>query len=201
MNELVRTLQRLKRDFDSLHVRWALVGGLAVSARAVSRYTGDVDVAVAVSQDDAAERLAFEMQGKGYVVLAQIENELVGRLGTIRLAVPESVKTDLIVDLLFATAGIEPEAVEDSSQIAVMPNLSLPVASVASLIVFKLVSESISRPQDASDLLALVRASSPAEIESARFLIGLCTQRNFHRQKDLHGTLDRYIDLAATRES
>ena len=136
MNELVRTLQRLKRDFDSLHVRWALVGGLAVSARAVSRYTGDVDVAVAVSQDDAAERLAFEMQGKGYVVLAQIENELVGRLGTIRLAVPESVKTDLIVDLLFATAGIEPEAVEASSQIAVMPNLSLPVASVASLIVF-----------------------------------------------------------------
>ena len=37
--------------------RLALVGGLAVSARAEPRFTRDVDLAVAVVSDDEAERL------------------------------------------------------------------------------------------------------------------------------------------------
>lgn len=197
MNELYRTLQMLKRDLDSFGLRWALVGGLAVSARAVSRYTGDVDVAVAVESDIVAERIAFGFRSKGYEVLAQIENEAASRLGTIRLAAPARVKSGLIIDFLFATAGIESEAALSATAVRVMSGLTLPVASLSSLIVFKLISESTSRPQDAGDLLALIRAASDADLEEARELATLATERGFHRNRDLHASLGGFIALEA----
>lgn len=44
-------------DLDRRGLEWALVGGFAVSARAEPRFTRDVDVAVAVEDDHAAEVL------------------------------------------------------------------------------------------------------------------------------------------------
>jgi hypothetical protein len=41
-------------DLNAIGVRWALVGGLAVSARAVPRFTKDLDFAVAVASARAS---------------------------------------------------------------------------------------------------------------------------------------------------
>jgi hypothetical protein len=56
-------------DLDALKVRWALIGGLAVSVRSVPRFTKDLDFAIAVANDSEAEdvvhRLDDLFQGVG----------------------------------------------------------------------------------------------------------------------------------------
>jgi hypothetical protein len=53
LTRLERALARLGNDLDDLDQRCALVGGLAVSARAEPRTTRDIDLAIAVV-DEAA---------------------------------------------------------------------------------------------------------------------------------------------------
>ena len=68
--------------------RLALVGGLAVSARAEPRFTRDVDLAVAVVSDDEAERLVSRLVTRGYRISAQVEQDATGlaRAGSDRTA-------------------------------------------------------------------------------------------------------------------
>ena len=49
MTSLQDLLKRAGADLDALGAGWALIGGLAVSARSQPRFTGDVDLAVSVS--------------------------------------------------------------------------------------------------------------------------------------------------------
>jgi hypothetical protein len=55
MNRLEAALRRAAEDLDRSGRPWALVGGFAVSARAEPRFTRDVDIAVMVDGDRAAE--------------------------------------------------------------------------------------------------------------------------------------------------
>jgi hypothetical protein len=64
---------------------WAVVGGLAVSARAEPRTTRDVDIAVAVSGDAEAESLLYRLQGQGLSVVSVVEQSAKNRLATARL--------------------------------------------------------------------------------------------------------------------
>jgi len=76
-----------------------------VSVRAEPRFTRDVDVAVAVPDDNAAEDLVHSLLSK-YRIDASIEQDAIGRLSTVRL-VPTAVRTgeEVIVDVLFASSG------------------------------------------------------------------------------------------------
>ena len=65
---LVEALIRVHRDLETLGASHALVGGLAVSARAVPRTTRDVDIAVSVSDEQEGDRVVFALQGLGYVL-------------------------------------------------------------------------------------------------------------------------------------
>ena len=60
--DLRRRATALVALIESQGLRCALVGGLAVSARARERFTRDLDFAVAVSSDTAAEQLCFFLQ-------------------------------------------------------------------------------------------------------------------------------------------
>lgn len=55
MNALERSLRRSVEDVRSIGRGFALVGGLAVSARTEPRLTRDTDLAVAVADDVEAE--------------------------------------------------------------------------------------------------------------------------------------------------
>jgi hypothetical protein len=72
--------RRAARDLDALERRWALVGGLAVSARTEPRFTRDADLVVFVTDDRDAEVLVLALQVAGYRVLAAVEEEATGRL-------------------------------------------------------------------------------------------------------------------------
>jgi hypothetical protein len=101
-----------KETLADLGYPWALVGGLAVSARAEPRFTRDVDFAVALKSDREAEALILAVQARGYRIDTVLEQETTGRLATVRLVAPGSGEHGVILDLLFASSGIETEVVE-----------------------------------------------------------------------------------------
>ncbi|MBI3927855.1 MAG: hypothetical protein HY319_20105 [Armatimonadetes bacterium] len=99
------TVDRLRDD----GLGFALVGGLAVSAHTEPRVTRDVDLAVDVTHDRQAECLVRALLVQEFQLTALLEHEVTGRLVTARLIAP--LREPTIVDLLFASSGIEPEIV------------------------------------------------------------------------------------------
>jgi hypothetical protein len=70
----------------------------------------------------------------------------------------------MIVDLLFASCGIEPEIAEGAETLEVLPKLLLPVASTGHLIAMKLLSrDDDTRPNDRADLMALAAKADDAD--------------------------------------
>jgi len=67
VNRLQSALTHLGADLTALDLRWALVGGWAVTIRAQPRLTDDLDVVIAVSGDREAERVAFALLNRGYL--------------------------------------------------------------------------------------------------------------------------------------
>jgi hypothetical protein len=57
VSSLEAALKRISTELDTRGRRWALVGGLAVSARAEPRTTRDVDLVIEVTGDSDAENL------------------------------------------------------------------------------------------------------------------------------------------------
>ncbi|MEJ7703784.1 MAG: nucleotidyl transferase AbiEii/AbiGii toxin family protein [Geodermatophilaceae bacterium] len=179
MNSVEAALRRVTADLDRRRLGWALVGGFAVSARAEPRFTRDVDVAVAVIDDRAAEQNVHDLVAGGYRLLASVEQEAVGRLATVRLS---PVAGDVVVDVLFASSGIEPEIVRSAEAIEILPGLVVPVARTGHLIALKLLArDDESRPQDLADLRSLHEVATREDVDLARSAIHLITERGYHR--------------------
>lgn len=87
---------------------FALVGGIAVSARVEPRFTRDLDIAVAVADDAGAEAVVREMIARRFRLTTVIEQPATDRLATVRLGAPDETEPGIVVDLLFASSGIEP---------------------------------------------------------------------------------------------
>lgn len=199
MNLVEAALTRIAADLDDLGQRWALVGGFAVSVRSEPRFTRDVDVAVAVADDQTAESLVRALLGRGYRVTATIEQDEIGRLATARLIPPlGAIGDDLVVDLLFASSGVEQEVVSGADVLDVLPGLRISVAGIGELIALKLLArDDRLRPQDAADLQALGRVWSTTDLDRAETIIDLIAARGFDRGRDLRAALaDLAIDVA-----
>lgn len=194
MNRLETALADIARRLDQKGLGWAVIGGLAVSVRAEPRFTRDVDLAVAVEDDRQAERLVGDLRGAGYEILETVEQEATGRFATARLMPPGQDQGGVVVDLLFATSGIEREVVASAEHLEMLPDLNLPVAGVPELIALKLLArDDVSRPQDYIDLVALTPLAGAADLESARKLVLLIEERNYHRGRDLSAELERLV--------
>lgn len=72
-------------------------------------------------------------------MLASVEQDETGRLATVRLGSHLS-GGDVVVDLLFASSGIEPEVVQAAEITEVVPGLRLPIAITGHLIARDLAS-------------------------------------------------------------
>ena len=185
MNLAEQALRAVARDLACTEQGWALVGGFAVSAWAEPRFTADLDVAVAVPDDLAAEKLTRSLMAEGYGLLAAVELDASGRLATVRL-VSSGLTSEMLVDLLFASSGIEPEIVAAAKRLEVLPGLTVPVAQVGHLIAMKLLArDDQTRPLDLADLRALLQVATPDDLALAREAIELITERGFNRDRDL----------------
>jgi len=168
---------------------FALVGGLAVSARAEPRFTRDVDRAGGVRNDTEAEAVVFELSKAAYRTIAIVEHESQRRLATVRLQSPEGP----VVDLLFASSGIEPETVARATSVSVPSVGSVIVARAEELIAMKVLSMRKRRPQDAMDALRLLELAS-IDLTEVRANLALITARGFHRGQDLDAKLQQLLD-------
>lgn len=190
MNKVEAALRTALTDLAALGARAVLVGGLAVSARTEPRFTRDVDLAVAIERDRDAERLVNELVGRGYGIIALVEQEEARRLATTRLSAPSGDASGVVIDLLFASSGIEPEIVLHAEELEVFPGLLVPVASTGDLVAMKILSRDDSRrPQDAVDLRALLAVASVEQVDRARTALGLISARGFNRDRDLQEQL------------
>ncbi|HXW04051.1 MAG TPA: nucleotidyl transferase AbiEii/AbiGii toxin family protein [Vicinamibacterales bacterium] len=191
MTALETALRQICADLTGTHHPFALVGGLAVSARTEPRFTRDADIVVAVASDAEAEALLRRLRGAGYEIEAIIQQEAAGRLATARLTRPR-VPTSPIIDLLFASSGIEPEIAAEADEIQLLPELRVRVATTGHLIALKILArDDVTRPQDVADLRALLRVASPDELTRARTALTLITERGYHRGRDLHTALEK----------
>jgi len=82
---------------------------------------------VAVPGDAEAEALIRRLRGEGYDVTALIEQDAAERLATVRLR-PDADPGAPVVDLLFASSGIESEIVRDAESVEVLPGLPEEIA-------------------------------------------------------------------------
>jgi predicted nucleotidyltransferase len=183
---LETALRQICLDLTEAHASFALVGGLAVSARTEPRFTRDADIAVAVASDAEAESLTRDLRARGYRIEALIEQDAVGRLATVRLTrSPEPVGP--VIDLLFASSEIEPEVVAEAHVIELLPKLHIRVATIGHLIALKVLArDDVTRPQDRGDLRALLRVAAGADVTRARDALMLIVERGYHRGRDVH---------------
>lgn len=191
-NAVERALARIAEELRTAQLPSALVGGLAVSARAEPRTTRDVDIAVSVPNDEAAEQVIWRLQSKGYTVRMLLEQERTGRIATVRLV--RQSERSVFVDLLFASSGIEPEIVNSAEEIELLEGVTLAVATRAHLIALKVLArDDRNRPQDWDDLRALLADASQTEVDEARDALRLIELRGFNRGRDLAADLSRTI--------
>jgi predicted nucleotidyltransferase len=193
---LAGAFRRLQVDLRALKVRWALVGGLAVSARAEPRTTRDIDVAVAVAGDSEAESLIRRLRDRGYLDEVVMEHRDVSRLSTVRLT-HRGGESDILFDLLFASSGIEPEVVAEADLLEILPALYAPVASIGHLLALKVLAlrpnRPQERPQDFADIRELLRVAEEEDLRRARAALELIARRGYGRGKHLEMELEEQL--------
>lgn len=193
MRSLKATVRQIVSDLTRFDAEFAVVGGLAVSARTEPRFTRDADVAVSVTSDREAEDLIRALQHGRYVLKALLEQEAAGRLATVRLA-RSAVAGEPLIDLLFASSGIEPELVAEAEPAQVLSSLRVPVARIGHLLALKVLSrDDQRRPQDLVDLRALLRVASRDELDRARHALQLIHARGYHRGRDVVSEFERLL--------
>ena len=180
-------LRNAAADLNTIGARWALVGGLAIATRAEPRFTKDLDFAVAVENDGEAEDVIHRLRAHGYEPREVLEQDYVERLSGVRLARGGS---DVIVDLLFASSGIENEIVASADRLEILPRLTVPVATTAHLIAMKVLA---GRSQDLTDLGYLIAGASPTDLDNAREAAKLIQARRFNRERDVTADLEQLI--------
>ncbi len=190
---LLDALRRAGEEFDRRRLGWALVGGLAVSIRAEPRFTRDVDIALAIADDAGIEDLIADLQAQGYGLETVLEQVALGRLATARLVPPGGPAGGIVLDLLFASSGIESDVCEAAERLEIVPGLSVPVARTGHLVAMKLLSRAEHRLQDDLDLRHLAAVLTTEDIDLARRAVLRIAEVGAHRGRDLAADLERYL--------
>lgn len=100
----------------------------------------------------------------------------------------------MVLDALFASSGIEAEIVAHADVLDILPGVRVPIASLGHLIALKVLSrDDETQFYDWVDLLALIYAAEPRDIEHARAALALIESRGFHRRRDLSAQLTELL--------
>jgi hypothetical protein len=198
---LLDALRRAGEEFDRRRLGWALVGGLAVSIRAEPRFTRDVDIALAIADDAGIEGLIADLRAQGYGLETVLEQVALRRLATARLVPPGGPAGGIVLDLLFASSGIESDVCEAAERLEIVPGLSVPVARTGHLVAMKLLSRAEHRLQDDLDLRHLAAVLTTEDIDLARRAVLRIAEVGAHRGRDLAADLERYLAADAPGRS
>ena len=195
MSSLEKAVHEFVGHLVELGVPFAIVGGLAVSARTEPRFTRDADVCVALPTDAEAEALIQRLRERGYEVLSLVEQEAAGQIATVRMAAGKGTSEGVILDLLFASSGIEREIVDAADTIDLFEGLAVPIATVPGLLAQKVLArDDIRRPQDRLDIAKMLGLATEAELVETERLLALIEARGFARKRNLMQDFRRLIE-------
>lgn len=116
------------------------------------------------------------------------------RLSTVRVIPPDESPEGVVVDLLFASSGLEIEICRDAIWIEIFEGLVVPVCPPEYLLALKLLArDDIRRPQDLVDIRSLLGYLDFDGQARARQLLELITARGFNRGRDLTADFDALV--------
>jgi len=195
-NVLGAVISKVTLWLNENNIKYALVGGLAVSFRTIERATKDIDFAIATKNDKDAERVVRAFQSLGFKPAQLFENKSQNVISTVRLLSDEF--SGVYVDLLFSTSGIEKEIVALAEYIEILPGIKAYVASSSSLIAMKVLSSTNKhRRQDLIDLENLIKDVKQEEIDQAKYLIKIIEERGFNQSKKLTALFKKFLKDSA----
>jgi hypothetical protein len=150
-------------------------------------------VAVAVADDPSAEALVADLTAAGFALRMSLEQQALGRLAAVRLLPPGEGHDGVLLDVLFASSGIEADICREAERLEVVPGLVVPVASAGHLVAMKLLALSPERLQDEIDLRALVSRLTEDDRALARAAVARIEQLGANRAKPLGADLERWL--------
>lgn len=96
-----------------------------------------------------------------------------------------------VLDLLFASSGIEREVVVRADPLEIFRDLTVPVAKLGDLLALKILSrDDARRPQDRVDLRALFAEANDEDLRLAQASLALIAERGFNRGRNLAALFD-----------
>lgn len=146
------TLADAAQVLETHGIRFALIGGLAVSLRGQPRMTVDL---VILADVDQALRLAQELRSTPFEPLFPGVEEVVARSFILPL---RHRATGIRVDMAIGMSGFERQAVSQATKVTI-GDVRVPVVAVEDLLVMKALA---GRPQDEQDIRGLVAAQRDA---------------------------------------
>lgn len=145
-----QTIAALGAALDTIGLPWMVIGGIAVVARGVTRFTDDVDATVIGAEFDLDAAIAvFAHHG-----IAPRINDATSFARQSQVLLLRHVSTDTPLDLSLAWLPFEIEAIERAERL-VLSGVEAPVATAEDLLVYKAIAW---RPRDRDDIEQLMDA-------------------------------------------
>ena len=197
--DIVNLFKSIQETLHELQIKWALIGGLAVSTHANPRFTNDIDLSVSATSDKEVEHIVFQLQQRKWKAEHIFEDKEKNYISTVRFTHPQH--PDIFIDLLFASSGIETEIVEQALSLEAIPDVEIKVAQIGHLLALKILSEAPGREQDTLDIRALLQEANDIDIKKAKEACVLITSRGFHRERNLLELLEQHLTINQSNSS
>jgi len=145
---LEQALEALARALTESRVPWTVIGGIAVIARGVRRFTTDIDVAV---RGDAVSAEALLHTLAQFSIVPRIADAIAFAEANLVLLLRHQ-ETGVDLDVSFAWSAFEHDALATSTMTS-FGRVRAPMCTAESLVVFKAIA---GRPKDTEDAEALL---------------------------------------------
>jgi Nucleotidyl transferase of unknown function (DUF2204) len=147
MTPLDRAVHDITQALESLHIDYAIVGGIANAVWGEPRATIDVDVTVSVPEEDLSRTIPTI--GARFRPAVSDPVLFVRQTRVLPLDTPDGVR----IDVIFAVLPFELEAIQRAARVAIAGR-TVHVVTAEDLVLMKIISE---RPRDVADAEAIVR--------------------------------------------
>ena len=147
MTPLDHAIHDITRALESLRIAYAIIGGIANAVWGEPRATIDVDVTVAVDDDDLLATVPAI--ARSFRVPVSDPVAFVQQTRVLPLDTADGVR----IDVIFALLPFELEAIRRAKDVTIADR-TVHVVTPEDLILMKIISE---RPRDAADAEAIVR--------------------------------------------
>lgn len=159
-HRLERALRDLTAALAATGAPWMIIGGIAVMARGVRRFTADIDAAV---RGDEIELPALVQALANKQIVPRVQDAIeLARTNLVLLLRHEPTGVDF--DVSFAWTSFEHEAIAAAS-VAAFGAVKAPMAQPEDLIIFKSIA---GRGRDLDDAIALLTLYPDIDLERVR---------------------------------